>query len=155
MESNGDDKMKIGWINFFNLIIVALLLIPNIVYALKNRNVKNKSQNRVLNIMEQIGRYGSIFFMIFNIGIEEFGFRSKAAFVIWIPCNGVLILLYLIFWMFYFKKQKLSYAVTLAVIPSLIFLLNGFLLNYWALIVCAVIFCIAHIYVVYQNHSVT
>lgn len=146
--------MKMGWINYFNFITVALLLVPNIVYALKNKDVKNKCQNRVMNIMEQIGRYGSMFFMIFNIGFGEFGLRSKRAFIIWMSCNGILILLYLIFWMFYFRKQKSFYAFALAIIPSIIFLLNGFLLNYWPLIMCASIFCIAHIYVVYKNQSV-
>ena len=31
--------MEFGWINVFGAIIVTLMLIPNIVYAIKNRNI--------------------------------------------------------------------------------------------------------------------
>ena len=33
--------MEFGWINVFGAIIVILMLIPNIVYAIKNKNEKN------------------------------------------------------------------------------------------------------------------
>ena len=49
--------MKFGWINIFGAIIVILMLIPNIVYAIKNKGEKNLCTNRFMNVIEQIGRY--------------------------------------------------------------------------------------------------
>ena len=57
-----------NWINFFELVIVVLLLAPNILYALKCRGEKNLCENRLMNVVEQIGRFGSMFFMIVCLG---------------------------------------------------------------------------------------
>ncbi len=46
--------MEFGWINVFGAIIVILLLIPNIVYAIKNKDEKNICTNRLMNIAEQM-----------------------------------------------------------------------------------------------------
>ena len=72
-------QMGISWLNIWGLIIVALLLIPNIIYAVKQKNRENKCTNKCMNILEQIGRYGSMFLMVFNIGLAEFGFSSAEA----------------------------------------------------------------------------
>ena len=73
-------KLGMNWLNISGLIFVVLLLIPNIIYAIKVKNQKNKCSNKFLNVMEQIGRYGCMFLMVFNIGIAEFGFRSVGIF---------------------------------------------------------------------------
>ena len=74
-------KVGFSWINIFGLIIVALLLIPNIIYAFKFRGVENQCRSSAMNKLEQIGRYGCMFLMIFNIGILEFSFSSIGMFV--------------------------------------------------------------------------
>ena len=51
--------MEFGWINVFGAIIVILMLIPNIVYAIKNKDETNLCTNRFMNIIEQVGRYAS------------------------------------------------------------------------------------------------
>ena len=48
-------------INIFGLIIVLLILVPNIIYAIRVKDQENKCQNKIMNILEQIGRYGCIF----------------------------------------------------------------------------------------------
>lgn len=53
-----------NWINIFGLSIIALLLIPNIIYAIKHKGGKNLCENRWMNVLEQIGRYGSMLFMV-------------------------------------------------------------------------------------------
>ena len=45
-----------GWINVFGLCIVIAILVPNIIYAFRFRGVENKCTNKVMNIIEQIGR---------------------------------------------------------------------------------------------------
>ena len=39
--------MKFGWINVIGAAIVILMLIPNIIYALKNRDEKNLCKDYV------------------------------------------------------------------------------------------------------------
>lgn len=80
-------KLGLNWLNLFGLIFVVLLLIPNIIYALKAKNQQNKCTNKFMNIMEQISRYGCMILMVFHFGIAEFGFPSVGAF--WYICSGV------------------------------------------------------------------
>ena len=55
--------MEFGWINLFGAVIVILMLIPNIVYAVKNKSEQNLCTNRFMNVIEQLGRYACIFLM--------------------------------------------------------------------------------------------
>lgn len=52
--------MEFGWINLFGATIVIILLIPNIFYAIKNKDIENRCRNKIMNAIEQIGRYGCI-----------------------------------------------------------------------------------------------
>lgn len=145
------DKFNFGWINIFGLAIVILMLLPNIIYAVKFRNVVNKCNSKAMNIIEQIGRYLSMILMIFNIGIVEFGFASVGAFIICFIGNTSFLIIYWIIWGLYFKKKNMWKSMALAIIPTAIFLLCGITLRHYLLVTSAVVFGIGHIYVTYQN----
>lgn len=140
-----------SWINIFGFILVVLMLIPNILYAFRIRGQENKVTNKVINLLEQIGRYTSMFLMVFNIGIAEFGFHSVAAFLAYGIGNILLLVIYWILWILYFKEQKLWKSMALAIIPICMFLLSGITLRHMLLVVSAVVFGIGHIYITYQN----
>ena len=144
-------KLGIDWINIYGLILVVLLLIPNIIYAVKTKEQKNKCTNKFMNIMEQIGRYGCMFLMVFNIGIAEFGFCSVGAFIAYLFGNVLLMISYWIIWMLYFYKQAYWKQIALAVIPTCLFLLCGITTRHFLLIVAGVLFGIGHIYVTAKN----
>ena len=144
-------ELGMGWINVFGLIFVVILLIPNIIYAIKVKDQKNRCTNKIMNIVEQIGRYGSMFFMVFNIGLAEFGFASVFEFLIYLFGNTVLIITYWIIWVLYFKNQTYAKQMSLAVIPTCLFLLSGITLQHYLLILFAVIFGIGHVYVTNKN----
>ncbi|MCR5792494.1 MAG: hypothetical protein K6G65_04945 [Lachnospiraceae bacterium] len=144
-------QLGVSWFNVFGLIFIVLLLIPNIIYAIKNRNEHNRCTNKFMNAMEQVGRYGCMFLMIFSIGLPEFGFRSVEAFLVYLFGNTVLMVAYWIVWILYFVKQTYWKQMTLAVIPLCLFLLSGITLLQWPLILFAVIFGIGHIYVTNKN----
>lgn len=143
-------NLGLPWINIFGVIIMLLLLIPNIAYALKFRGQENKCTNKVMNILEQIGRYASMFLMVFDIG-ADYGFSSVGEFLVYGFGNMILLAAYWVVWILYFQRQKLWKAMALAIIPTGIFLLSGITLRYALLIVSAVLFGIAHTYVTYQN----
>lgn len=139
------------WLSIFGLIVVTFIMIPNVIYAAKNKDEKNKCTNKAMNIIEQIGRYGSIFFMIFNIGLFENGFALDEAYVLWLVGTATLILAYWIIWGFYLKKKRTVFALALAIIPSLIFISSGFLMRHWLLLLFGALFSIGHIYVTHKN----
>lgn len=139
-----------NWINMFGIIIVVLILIPNIIYAIKFRGAQNGCSNKWMNMLEQIGRYACMLFMVLNI-FGEYGFASVEAFLLYMFGNIVLLLAYWIVWVLYFVRQTMWKSIALAVLPTLIFLLSGITLSYIPLIISAVIFGVAHIYVTWQN----
>lgn len=140
-----------GWINIFGLCIVIAILIPNIIYAIKFRDVKNKCANKIMNVIEQIGRYACMLLMILHVGKTEFAFRSIGAFLSCLFGNVVLVLMYWIVWILYFIKQSKWKSLTLAVVPTIIFLLSGITLQHGWLVIAAILFGIGHIYVTWQN----
>lgn len=68
------------------------------------RNEQKLSANKLMKVLEQVGWYGSLFLMVFHIGIEKAGFRSIEAFLVYAFGNVILIVLYWILWILYFIK---------------------------------------------------
>lgn len=140
-----------SWLNTIGLILMVLIMIPNIIYGIKFKDVENKCTNKTMNIVEQIGRYASMFLMVFNIGLAEFGFASVGSFLIYLFGNGILVFVYLVIWILYFIKQKPWKSMALAIIPTRIFLISGITMRHVLLVFSAVIFGIGHIYVTSEN----
>ncbi|MGN0157062.1 MAG: hypothetical protein ACI39N_07415 [Lachnospiraceae bacterium] len=147
-------NLGFGWLNTFGLILIILLMIPNIIYAIKVKDKGEPCPNKVMVILEQIGRFASMFLMIFNIGIAEFGFSSVSAFFIYNIGNVILMIFYWTFWILYFADRKRYTSIGLAVIPTLMFLLCGLTMRHILLIISAIIFGIGHIYITYQAGKV-
>ena len=144
--------MKFGWINVFGAVFVLLLIIPNIIYALKNKNIKNLCENKVMNISEQIGRYACIIFMWFPLLICKFYFKSVLEMVLYFLINGLILIAYWVAFAFYLRAKNAFLAITLAVLPTILFLFNGLILRHWLLVASAILFGIAHIYVTSKNN---
>ena len=142
---------NMGWLNWFGLIIVALMMIPNILYAVRHRGAENRCTKRLVNIAEQIGRYGCMFLMVFNVGVAELGFASVAAFLAYLIGNVVLLLAYFACWIVYAKKQSMFVALLLAILPTLLFLLSGLTMRHWLLVGFALLFGAPHIYITVVN----
>ena len=143
--------MEFGWINLFGGIFVILMLIPNIVYAVKNKDEKNLCSNKFMNIIEQIGRYTCIVLMWFPLLVWKFGFSTSTEMVIYMLLNILLLFAYWILFAIYMKKKKMGLALSLAIIPSCIFLFSGILLRHWLLVGFACLFATGHIFVTYIN----
>ena len=135
--------------NPFGLIFMILIMIPNIIYAIKcKENFTKLPQNKfwkVIETFEQIGRYGCFACMIFNIPGTYFGFCSDSAFAIYLIVNFILIFAYCLIWIICFRKNTLFRTIALSVIPAVVFLFSGFLSRHLLLIIFAVIFAPSHI----------
>lgn len=146
--------MEFGWINLFGAGIIVLIMIPNIIYAAKQKQDETQIKvPRYLSACEQLGRYGCIILMWLPLLVWKFGFGSVEEFLIYLIGNGVLLLCYYLFWMFYSRKRTLSVAMALAIIPTAIFLLSGILLRHWLLVVAAILFGSAHCMITYLTHK--
>lgn len=62
--------MEFGWINVFGAGIVILMLIPNIVYAVKNKSEQNLCTNRFMNVIEQLTGF-AVLFAVGHIYVTE------------------------------------------------------------------------------------
>lgn len=141
-----------NWINVYGLICVAIIMIPNIIFAMKCKDgFDNMWENKWVEILEQIGRFGCFGFMVFIIPGISFGFSSNEAFVLYLIVNGILVFFYCLIWAICFKKNSIFRALALSIIPSVLFLSSGILSNYVPLIIMATIFAPCHILISYKN----
>lgn len=140
------------WINIFGAVFITVIMGPNIIYALKCKDgFENKWNNRGVEIIEQIGRFGCFGFMIINIPGTWFGWWSDEAFAVYLIVNSVLIITYCVIWIICFRKNTIFRALALSVIPSVIFMFSGIMSRSVLLIVASLIFAPTHILISYKN----
>lgn len=131
---------------------MAIIMAPNIVYAVKHKGDRaGNYTNKAVVIAEQIGRYGCFVLMIFNIPYTYFNFWFDNALVVYLSVNGALCLAYLFFWVICWNKNGKLKALSLSILPSVIFIFSGVILANIPLIVFAVIFAVNHILISYKN----
>ena len=143
-----------SWFNFFGFCVLILLFIPNVIYAFHHQEVEHSRVNLMMDMFEQIGRYGTIAFMCVQIRIFNYGFCTKNLFLLWALTTLILILLYWFGWIFYYFHKGRCVTMYLAVIPSIIFINTGIFMRYVALILFACIFAVGHCYVTFKNNHV-
>lgn len=140
------------WLNIFGVFFIVVIMIPNIIYAMKCKDgFENKWNNKIVETVEQIGRFGCFGFMIFNIPNTWFGWWSDEAFAIYLIVNTILIILYCLIWIICFKKNTIFRALALSIIPSIVFLFSGTMSRSILLIVSALLFAPTHIMISYKN----
>lgn len=140
-----------SWFNYYGLILMAIIMIPNIIYAAKHKNNENSYRNKTVEILEQIGRYGCFVLMIFNIPYTYFNFWFDNALTVYLSVNGGLCLAYLIFWIICWNRNDKLKALSLSIIPSCIFIFSGIVTANIPLIFFSVIFAVCHIYLSCKN----
>ena len=140
------------WLNVFGLVMVAVIMIPNILFAMKCKDgFVNKWNNKSVETVEQIGRFGCFGFMIINIPGTWFGWWSDEAFAVYLVVDAVLVTLYCVIWAVCFRKSSVFRALALSIIPSVLFLFSGIMSRSILLTIAAVFFAPSHILISYQN----
>lgn len=140
------------WIHVFGLFCMVIMMIPNIIFALKCKDgFVNQYHNRFIEMIEQIGRFGCFIFMIIEIPGTSFGWLFDGARSIYIIIDMVLLIAYCMIWMICFKKESLFRSLALSMIPSAIFLLSGILRQNILLIISSILFAPSHIMISYKN----
>ena len=140
------------WLNVFGLVMVAVIMIPNILFAMKCKDgFVNKWNNKSVETVEQIGWFGCFGFMIINIPGTWFGWWSDEAFAVYLVVDAVLVTLYCVIWAVCFRKSSVFRALALSIIPSVLFLFSGIMSRSILLTIAAVLFAPSHILISYQN----
>ncbi len=141
-----------GWINIFGLVFMVIIMIPNVIFALKCKDgFGNRWENKFIEVLEQIGRYGCLAFMVINIPKTWFGWTSDEVFALYLIVDAVLVIAYCVIWAVCFKKNSVFRALSLSVIPSVIFLFSGIMSRSVLLMISALIFAPCHILISYKN----
>lgn len=140
------------WINIFGTIFIMIIMIPNIIYAVKFKDgFENKWNSKGVEIVEQIGRFGCFGFMVIHIPGTWFGWWSNEAFAIYLIVNIILIIFYCLIWVICFRKNSVFKALALSVVPSIVFLFSGIMSRSILLIIASLLFAPAHILISYKN----
>ena len=89
-EKLGGNIVKFNWINSWEIAIVIIMLIPNIIFIIKNPHLEKKCQNVIMNTMEQIGGYASMALMIVPIFVWKFSLKSVFQMICYMVVTSVL-----------------------------------------------------------------
>lgn len=140
------------WLNVFGLIMIAVIMIPNLIFAIRcKEGLKNKWKNKFVEVAEQTGRFGCFIFMIVNIPGTWFGWWSDEAFAIYLIVDTTLVIAYCVIWIICFKNSSMFRALALSVIPSVLFLFSGIMSRSILLLVASILFAPSHILISYRN----
>ncbi|MCP1103326.1 hypothetical protein M2454_001413 [Aequitasia blattaphilus] len=144
--------MGFGWINFINGVAVTCLIIINIIAVRKNIAGSFSSKYHLINIFEQIGRYGCMVFMIIPLAVPhwQFGFSSVKYMILWFCLTVVLLTIYAVLWTTKTKGKKET-LYGLAIVPVCLFLMNGILLRHIFLTAFSLLFGFCHLLIVKEN----
>ena len=141
-----------NWFNLFGLVIITIIMVPNLIFAIKHKeDFDNKYKNKAVVIMEQIGRYACLFLMVFNIPFTYFNFWFDHALAVYVSVNVILCCVYLTFWIICWNRNGKLRALSLSIIPTVIFLFSGVVLANIPLVVFAILFGVNHILLSYRN----
>lgn len=139
-------------INVLGTVFLGIIMLPNIMYAIKCKDgFENKWNNKTVEMIEQIGRFGCCCFMIINIPGTCFGWWSYEVFALYFLSSIGLIILYCFIWTICFRENTVFKVLSLSIIPSIIFLSSGIASRSVLLIVSALLFAPAHIMISYKN----
>jgi len=140
------------WFNYIGLIYIVLIMIPNVIFMLKQKSKYQKVyNNKTIETLEQIGRFGCLIFMIFNILYMYYGFWFQNGFLFYLIIGSSLVFLYLISWFLFRSKHLIARSYILSIIPSVLFIFSGIMLINIPLIVFSLIFAFCHITISLKN----
>lgn len=146
------EKEYMEWLNVFGLIMIAVIMISNFIFAIRcKEGLKNKWKNKIVEFIEQTGRFGCFIFMIVNIPGTWFGWWSDEAFAIYLIVDTTLVIAYCVIWIICFKNSSMFRALALSVIPSVLFLFSGIMSRSILLLVASILFAPSHILISYRN----
>ena len=143
-----------GVFNYYGLAIIIIIMIPNIVWAAKQKGRYTEYYtNKTVGTLEQVGRFGCFITMIVNIPFTYLGFWTSDFLTVYIAANAVLVTIYIVTWIVKGNRESIPCALILAIVPSIIFIFDGIAVRSLLLFALSLIFAPTHILISYKNSS--
>ena len=134
-------------VNISGLLFAIALLVPHIVYAKTHTYDKSVISNRAMLYIDRIGRYCSLFLMAINVGVLEEGFTSDLMRDFWFISTAIMIAVYILLWILFFKSERKLVAYLLAIISAIIIMMSGLLQVKTLLLTAGIVYLIGELYV--------
>lgn len=151
--------MQFGF-SYVGLIFLLMLIVPNMVWAKNQPKDYDKyvvHENKILLAFE---RAGEVLVACMALIFADFNFRKEGLWLLWLAAACVLMALYEIYWIRYFRSEKtmrdmysslLGVPVAGATLPVLAFFLLGVYGKNIFMIISALVLGIGHIGI-HWNH---
>lgn len=140
------------YLNYWGLIFVIVILIPNILFAITcKEGFENRYQNKLVEILEQIGRFGCFFSMFLIIPFMNKGYWFNHGEIVYLILGVLLVALYCFGWTIFWKENSIRKSLYLSVIPVVLFVESGIISGNIMLVIFAIIFAPCHIRISYMN----
>lgn len=137
-------------VNVYGLLFAVILAVPHIVYARTHNYDLKAINNRAMLYIERTGKYCSLFLMGINIGVLEQGFTAPIMEIYWLISTSVLIVIYVVLWILFFKKETKAFAYLLTITSALIVIQSGLLQVKTLLLTAGIVYLIGELYVTSQ-----
>lgn len=143
------DKIGFSYIGF---IYVMLLMIPNVIWAIKDSNLFNNiKENKLLSFLEKTGQ---ILIIIMLLTFLDFNLQELSFWYIWLIMSSIFMIMYECWWIRYFKSKNkkqdfysnfIGIPLPGAVLPIISFLFLGIYGKSIIFIIITIVFAISHI----------
>lgn len=128
------------------------MMIQNVIYAFTHKDgFENKFENKRLEMIEQIGRFGSIAFMMIQIPGLTLGYWFSYAPIVYFSFTIIIASIYCFFWICFWKEDSVRKALALSILPAVLFLFSGLIVLNIPLVITAILFSYGHIKISYYN----
>ena len=142
------------WFNWYGTVIVAFLMVPNLFFLMKQKEQGHKAyRNLKLEIPEQIGRIGCIIFMMLQIPYACRGVWLANGWIVSCVGNGILLAANYAFWILCWNRYPRFRALSLSILPSVLFLWSGILTANLPLLATVLLFAPTHIAINWKTVS--
>ena len=134
-------------VNFCGLLFAVILLLPHIIFAKTHKYNLIDIDNRAMLYIERIGKYGSLLLMALNIGVLEEGFTSPLMKQFWFIFTAVMLCVYILLWLLFFRKTNKLISTLITVTFAVIVIISGLLQVKTLLLTAGIVYLIGEIYV--------
>lgn len=140
------------YLNYWGFTFTIVILIPNIIFAITCKDgFENRYQNKLVAYLEQIGRFGCFISMFLIIPFMNKGYWFKQGKTAYLVLGVILVILYCLGWIAFWKENSIRKSLYLSIIPSLLFIESGIISGNIILLIFAIIFAPCHILISYKN----
>lgn len=134
-------------INIQGLLFAIILAVPHIIFARTHTYNIKAVDNRAMLYIERVGKYVSLILMAIDIGVLEGGFTSELMEKFWFIATSVMVAVYVVLWIVFFKKESKAVAYTLTFLTAIIVMLSGLLQVKTLLLTAGIVYLIGELYV--------